>query len=231
MITLRSIATAALAATVLAGPASAQGPAVFNWTGFYIGANTGIGFGDVDWRYEPTGPTENINTNGMLIGGVIGYNWDLGNQSLLGAEADYAWANIDGGIPCPNSAFDCNSNLATFGSLRLRAGFTAGNFLFYGTGGFAFGQQRIETVRLSGAATPPSGTAVNGQTRTATGWTGGVGVEGVIAGNLTGKMEALWYDLGRDTYTVDFDQTVSAQHTGVLFRMGLNYRFNFLGGF
>ena len=65
-----------------------------------------------------------------------------------------------------------------------------------------------------------------GSTSTNAGWTVGVGIEGVIAGNWTAKLEYLYADLG--------DTTCSAVACGVatnvdltvnVVRGGLNYRF------
>lgn len=197
---------------------------LFNWTGFYVGVQGGYGWGDVEWTYL-VGGTADHSTSGWLFGGTVGANWQApGSPWVLGVEADYAWASIDGQAPCPNPAFSCRSELETFGTLRGRLGWAQNNWLFYGTGGLAFGKQRIET-HLPGGAVPPSGTPTNGTSKSTSGWTAGLGVETVWAGNWSGKLEWLYYDLGDKNYTVDNFLLVRAEHTGHIVRVGLNYRF------
>lgn len=191
---------------------------IFNWSGFYVGIQGGGGWGDVDWTYVGLGTTADHGTSGWLIGGTIGVNWQApGSIWVLGIEGDYAWADIDGSTACPNPAWSCRSELESFGTLRGRLGWANNNWLFYGTGGLAFGRQRIETFL--------PGTGSIGQTKTATGWTAGLGVEAAWAGNWSGKLEWLYYDLGSDNYNVDPPLVVRAQHKGNIVRVGLNYRF------
>src|SRR5690606_20759919 len=77
------------------------------------------------------------STDGGLFGGTIGYNVDM-NGVLLGVEADYGWAAIDGKADCPNPAFSCRSSLESFGTVRGRLGWAKGRLLLFGTGGVAF---------------------------------------------------------------------------------------------
>ena len=204
-------------------------PVVYNWTGFYIGANVGGARGNVDWRYVVGGGTGHHDTMGALAGGQIGFNWQTG-PFVLGVEADWDWANINGRARCPNPAFDCHSTLDSLGTVRGRLGYATGPLLWYATGGFVWGDQRIETIQRFGLPVAPSGTNVNGSRNWATGWTAGVGLEFAVfpsIPNLTAKVEWLHYDLERERYTVDNGLQVDAFHRGELIRIGLNYRFNF----
>src|SRR5207247_5109264 len=62
-------------------------PLVWSWTGFYIGAHIGAGWGTKEWTNNtaPVGiltfafSSDNSHTvNGILGGGQIGYNWQAG---------------------------------------------------------------------------------------------------------------------------------------------------------
>ena len=194
-----------------------------SWTGFYLGANAGYGWGNLDWKYAGGGRA-NQTTEGGVIGGTAGYNFQTGNL-LLGVEGDFGWADINGSKGCPGAGYSCRSELNSFGTLRARAGWASDRVLLYGTGGLAFGDQNIETKKSSGTA-PPSGKAINGSSTTAVGWTAGVGAEYAFSRNWSGKLEWLYYDLGSDTYKVDFNQKVKAGQSGSIVRVGLNYRFN-----
>jgi outer membrane immunogenic protein len=86
-------------------------PIAYNWSGFYIGAHGGYGFGD------------GIFDDGAVIGGQIGVNWQF-NSFVLGAEGDGSWADI--------GASDA------LGTARLRGGLAFDRFMVYATGGAAF---------------------------------------------------------------------------------------------
>ena len=217
----------ALAADLRVGPAASPVSVaipVGNWNGFYIGIQGGYGWGDVNWTYAG-GADASHRTRGALLGGTIGANVQTG-QWVFGVEADYAWADIRGSTACPNPAFACRSTLESFGTVRGRVGIAWSNWLLYGTGGVAFGDQNIRTVQLAGIATPASGTPVNGTNIFTAGWTAGGGVEWAFAPNWSAKIEALYFDLGRNTYTVDNALLVNARHDGVIVRGGINYRFS-----
>jgi outer membrane immunogenic protein len=57
----------------------------------------------------------------------------------------------------------------------------------------------------------------------------GVGIEFAFAPNWSAKVEALYFDLGTDRYTVDNALVVDAGHSGLVVRGGINYRFNWGG--
>jgi len=55
---------------------------VFTWSGIYIGVNGGYGFGDSNWTAPFLGSTGNFTTDGFLIGGTIGGNYQWGQFVL-----------------------------------------------------------------------------------------------------------------------------------------------------
>jgi len=65
----------------------------FSWTGFYIGINGGAAFGRSDW--SNTLGTNTINTSGAVVGGTIGYNYQMG-QTVFGLEGDGDWSDLRG---------------------------------------------------------------------------------------------------------------------------------------
>src|SRR5947209_1785346 len=80
---------------VKALPLKAFAPS-FSWTGFYAGVHAGWGFND------PTGTTvigaagasteltaqHNLDANGPLFGGHVGYNWQINPKLVIGIEGD-----------------------------------------------------------------------------------------------------------------------------------------------
>lgn len=100
-----------------------------------------------------------------------------------------------------------DQKLAWFGTVRGRVGATFTPTVFgYVTGGLAYGEVRstntvsgTNLVGPQGVNTPPAFVAVlasSSSNSTRVGWTVGAGIEGVVSGNWTAKIEYLYMDLG-----------------------------------
>lgn len=111
-------ATGALAADLAARPyvkAPVMVDPVWNWTGFYVGANGGYSWGrsrtDVSYFNSATGaaiapPAGSITNasfdmNGGIAGGQAGYNWQSANW-VYGIEGDLQWSGEKG-----SAGFNC----------------------------------------------------------------------------------------------------------------------------
>jgi outer membrane immunogenic protein len=200
--------------------------AVYNWTGFYIGVNAGVGIGRDRISHSFTGDSIYRSPQGGFGGAQIGWNWQT--DSLLGPivyglEADFQGSGLTGGganvasIGLGASSVQYSSSLDWFGTVRGRVGLASGPVLSYFTGGFAYGNVKGTIVE--------AGTAFAAD-RTATGWTIGSGVEAALGGNWTGKIEYLYLNLG-NRYGVNVGATGQVANTELrdnLFRVGLNYR-------
>jgi hypothetical protein len=68
----------------------------YNWTGFYAGINAGYGFGTSTWSLLSTG---DIKPKGVVAGGTLGYNWQLGSF-VYGIEGDFDWSGVKGSVTC-----------------------------------------------------------------------------------------------------------------------------------
>jgi outer membrane immunogenic protein len=229
----------------------------YNWTGFYIGGNIGYSWGrssDTSSLTNGAGTVlftsiDRSDLNGVVGGGQVGYNWQMQNW-LLGLEADIQGTGERGsraftcptgictppfgvvavfpGPPVPVSSLD--QKLEWFGTVRGRAGvLVSPKVLLYATGGLAYGGVKSsETIGLVPAGFSNSDTRV--------GYTVGAGIEGVIGGNWTAKLEYLYVDLGRTSGS--FLTTIPALGGGFLtsnyssritdnvLRVGLNYKFS-----
>lgn len=143
-------------------PVVAAAP-VYNWTGFYVGANIGGGWGnhDVD-GYTPNDPAMvswftafgpppslSLNSSGVIGGFQLGYNWQFNRNWLVGLETDFDGSGVKGStstvanllgstVPATTTA---DERLKWFGTVRARLGYLpADNILAYVTGGFAYGR-------------------------------------------------------------------------------------------
>jgi outer membrane immunogenic protein len=199
----------------------------FNWSGFYLGIQGGFAWGELERTLVSTGATLSRDTDGGLIGGTVGFNWQTGAW-VFGFEADYAWADIGRSVnDCFLVGVVCRGALETFGTARLRVGGAWDRVMIYGTGGFAFGDHVLRiTDTVTGLSAERSDFAV--------GWTAGGGIEWGFAPGWSLKAEALYFDLEPDRLStvalgVVDPVGIDARHTGVIVRGGINYRFNWGG--
>ena len=65
---------------------------VYDWTGFYIGVNAGIGVGQNRTRLDipafPSAEQSHLSPFGAIGGAQVGYNWQINKDWLVGLEAD-----------------------------------------------------------------------------------------------------------------------------------------------
>jgi outer membrane immunogenic protein len=210
-----SVATAASAADMRARPYSKAPPAVvspaYNWSGFYIGAMGGYGWG------TDAG-------SGGFGGGTVGYNWQFpGSQFVFGIEVDAAGASIkdsfteevDIGVLTPLTA---DSKINSFGSVTGRAGFAMDAVLLYAKGGFAWGNNKT-------TFTLPEFGVSNSDSQTHTGYTLGGGLEYLFTPNWSAKAEYMYTSLGGETYTLLGVPQPSGDLDFHTVKVGVNYHF------
>jgi outer membrane immunogenic protein len=182
---------------------------LFDWSGFYVGALAGYGWGDSSHSEALGGANGSFGADGWMFGGTAGFNWQSG-AAVFGLEGDLAWSDIGGSGGA--AAGTLSTNLNWIGTGRLRAGYAVDSYLFYVTGGAAWGD-------VEGSV---AGVASGSDTRL--GWTVGGGVETKISQNWSAKLEYLYVDLGdKNLYTATGPVNVS--YNSHIVRLGLNYKF------
>lgn len=223
-----------LGAGLLAGPAaSADLPvkakvaeAIFNWTGFYVGAHAGLSDGTS--RSVLTDPIVSVTTNifgGMMSGVQAGYNHRLASGLLLGIEGDislpsYLTSNsVVAFIATPRSAV--TEQWDYFSTARGRIGYAAGPWLFYTTGGFAWIGERVRN--------PPSIGDDGKILRTRLGWVAGAGAEYAFAPHWTAKVEYLYSRFGELAISFPSGAQYSSSHDFQALRVGVNRKIDLPG--
>jgi outer membrane immunogenic protein len=228
------------------------------WTGLYLGVNLGGGWnanhGDdsIGPYYDPNFPisASNLfflpggadvtkNVGGVVGGGQIGYNYQVGPSWVIGAEADIQASSIGshepnyfspwypspltpGGYLSPlgygnqgQTGFNVAATLPWFGTVRGRAGYlVTPTWLIYGTAGLAYGE-------VQGG--------YSGYSDTRVGWTAGAGVEWKFRENWSAKLEYLYLDLsggGNSGYYAGLDYGYHLHPEVNIIRAGLNYQMN-----
>jgi outer membrane immunogenic protein len=155
-------------------------PPVYSWTGFYIGANIGGGWGgrsvgytpndpeaDALFRFGGAPPRASFTSSGVVGGIQAGYNWQFSSRWLVGFETDFDWSGIKGsgstsGVYAPYFSAPFNApveeRIEWFGTVRARLGYLPmDDLLLYATGGFAYGR-----LKQSGSWITSNGFAASG---------------------------------------------------------------------
>ena len=154
-------------------------PPAFTWTGFYVGANAGYGWGNVNANGFAVTNTGDLD--GFVGGGQVGYNYQMG-QFVLGLEADLQAADLSTGT----NAFGDRVKTDYFGTVRARVGVAFDRFLPYITGGWAYGNVKTSIPGL-GFSSDRSHTG---------GYAVGAGLEYAVTNNIIAGVEYLYVDLG-----------------------------------
>jgi outer membrane immunogenic protein len=213
---LLSTATAASAADMQARPYKAPPPPpmvspAYNWSGFYIGAMGGYGWGSGD-----------SEGSGGFGGGTIGYNWQFpGSQFVFGIEVDAAGGSISDSFTEDQGGgllVTLDSKINALGSVTGRAGFAMDALLLYAKGGYAWANNKSTlSVPLIGASFTDS--------HTHSGYTVGGGLEYLFTPSWSAKAEYMYTSLGGETYNfggLPLDSTNIDFHT---IKVGVNYHF------
>ena len=173
--------------------------------------------------------------SGWVAGAQAGYNWQQGSW-VYGLETDLSGtglkSSMSGGLtsiaPCVGDAASTSAKIDWYGTARGRIGWTAGNVLFYGTGGLAYGQ-----VDLSSSYTAAF-LSTNAETSsTRAGWVAGAGIEYLLQPNLTLNLGYQYVDLGTTSLAsstmgggFSVTQTASAHAAFSVVTIGFNWRFS-----
>lgn len=226
------LATAALAALSPVSAADIEAPAGYDWTGAYLGIHGGYAWGSSEtndiFAYD-------LEPEGWVGGGQVGYNYQLPSNIVLGVEADVSFGDLKDdslvlteilGTELPTEA---ETKVKSFGTARLRAGYAFDRVMPYVTGGLGWARQKVDYFQDYLPDLP--GTFVNNleDTKTYFGWTVGAGIEAALTDNFTAKVEYLYADLGSKEYDgnaigIDYSADIDLHIQTV--RLGLNYKFN-----
>jgi len=169
------ILSAVVAGTMLAGPAlAADMPArmpvkaapaaviaAYNWSGFYTASSIGAALQDIDGVFNlPPPDVHNTSSTRAWTGSHVGYQWMLGSW-VAGVEGSYYTPlsrKFDSSLTGPDCInilltpnLSCEARISNLWTAGGKLGYAFGNWMVYGTGGYANGridQQLRGTVAL-----------------------------------------------------------------------------------
>ena len=185
----------------------------YSWTGFYIGANAGGAFGNIDGNFIGITGSADISdfTGGVLVGANYQYGqWVLGVEgdiNYLGFKEEFAPGFGGGGL-------GAQASLDAFGTIRGRVGYAFDRFLPYVTAGVAMGNVKIDEHVFSET-----------ETKFQTGYAVGGGAEYAFNNNWTVRAEYLYVDLGKKDFGFDSIDPYNVKTDFSVVRAAFAYKF------
>lgn len=178
----------------------------------------------------------NNNKSGLTFGAEGGYNY-VSENWLFGIETDIGTLDINErqtnnftSVANPAITYSINQRAQTkwIWTLRPRIGYTAGPWLFYGTGGIATADIK-NSLSYSDTRTPPN-SASSESSSTKTGWTAGIGGAYAVTPNWSFKGEWLYVDIGKINTSVSTASGFATLNSEAnvkanVLRIGTDYRF------
>lgn len=233
-------ASGAQAADVIAAqePAPVVAAPAFSWTGFYGGAQIGGSWSDTDLSgrmYNNLGVETgkkgfSPDPSGFIGGLYAGYNYDLGNNIVIGVDTDWVWSNMDesdsatyfGGT---TSEYTIKSKLKEkwAGATRARVGYAVDRWMPYIAGGVAYAKVDSNFRIKDSAGNVVSGYSASGSD-TMTGWTIGAGFDYAMTDHVILRAEYRYTDFGDEDYSKD-NVKYNVDYKTNDFRVGVAYKF------
>lgn len=188
-VALIAFAAPAAAADMAARPYTKAPPpmiaAMYDWSGFYIGANGGWGSGRKCWDVNnnagaivaPALGEGCHDATGGVAGGQIGYRWQASTW-VFGLEAQGNWADLSGrNTSMVFGATDNRSTIQAFGLFTGQIGYAWNNALLYVKGGAAVTDDKYDGITNTTVLGVPAGTRFDTASETRWGGVVGVGLE------------------------------------------------------
>lgn len=247
MKTKLAIAAILLASTSIASAADmamkapyAAPAAVWNWTGFYVGANAGGGWGTTETTLASAGGlpvpggialTQN-SRSGFLGGGQAGYNFQSG-WAVFGVEGTIDGLDVKGTMPCFGVAvgLSCTAKSDWLATVTGRIGGVVGDrTLVYVKGGAAWlnSKHTLSSVAGFGGGGAAFSTSA---TSTTFGWLLGLGTEYAFDHNWSAFVEYNYMEFDKKTINLDFGVGgpgaigVDVKNKLSVAKVGVNYKF------
>lgn len=199
-----------------------------SWTGLYIGASGGAGavvnrieiedLGDLDF--------DGVGGEGILGSLMAGFNWQVGNQFVIGIQGDIGLADLKSELDLDvlGGFFTLNADakLDWFADASLRAGWLPSpETLIYVIGGYSYAHYKID-----GDLTLDIGDGFEAdfdEDQDYDGYHVGAGIESMLTENLTARVEYRFTQYGKEDWGIDGLDVEPSSHTGTI---GIAWLFN-----
>jgi outer membrane immunogenic protein len=222
---------------------------IWSWSGFYIGAHVGAGWGttESDLRSFSGFDREEVpstagfafsqnSRSGFLGGGQVGYNWQAG-WAVFGVQADIAGTDIKGTTPCV-VIFACTTKTDWLATATGRLGaVVADRGLIYLKGGGAWMNANHRVTDSLGIVglTGIIDQELTSRNSTSFGWLLGFGTEWMITPNWTAFIEYNYieFDTKNEAFAInpnlvgpDVFVNADIRNKLSIAKIGVNYKFD-----
>jgi outer membrane immunogenic protein len=197
-------------ADVYKAPKAAAVVATCDWSGGYVGVDTGLAVSRTRWGFPQTDPEDgarlryfdynagnHFTTNDRgWVGSVHGgYNFPTNSRVVAGVEVSYTGGDLE---KRQTSRFDPNDSFTSridhLIEVKGRLGYSWGCLMTYAKFGYATG--RVETSAVGFTSINPTLPIIGaGQSEWRQGYTAGAGVEFMISRNIVVGLEYDWINL------------------------------------
>jgi outer membrane immunogenic protein len=230
-----SLATPALAADMaVKAPPPAPLPVIYDWSGFYIGANGGWGQSHSCLDFVTAVGTVASgcgDRSGGVAGGQIGYRWQT-NQFVFGLEAQGDWANLrNTRVSLLNPTLSTTAKTDGIGLFTGQLGWAWNASLLYVKGGAAVTSNHLDVFDNI------TGLGLFSASNTRWGGTVGVGYEYGFAPNWSVGVEYdhLWMGNANNSFSVADPRLAAVLNDRIsqdvdMVTVRVNYRFGGYGG-
>jgi opacity protein-like surface antigen len=197
----------------------------YDWSGFYVGAWLGAGWGASNWNFQDDdGAAVNPRFAGFLGGGDIGYNVQAGRW-VYGLEGGAGPANARGARPCLGFLYNCEAGINWLSTVTGRVGYTFDRLLTYVKAGVVIAQGDAHIVcNTNSTSVVPTGCPSQSDSKILAGWTAGLGYEFGLTKNVSARGELMYFDLGSEAHNL-LGVSSDIQRSGLISTLGLHYRF------
>lgn len=217
-------ADAVIADPIIEAPVAA----IYDWSGFYVGAHVGYGFGNSQHFNFPElgGFTDDFDIDGIIGGASVGYNWQF-DSFVAGIEATISASDIDGDTPS-SVGFGCGFNdrcvteVDWYATGEARLGYAFGRILPYIAGGVAVGS--LDSYIDGGEIFDPQ---LGSSSSTEVGYVIGAGLDWGINERLSLNLAYKYFDFGNHEYadaTFNGDEFTADVDFSVV-QVGIKFRF------
>jgi outer membrane immunogenic protein len=192
-----------------------------NWTGIYVGVAGGASASVNRINASAGGASANLYGGGQnLLGGVFGgYDWRIGDRTVMGVMGDLAWTGPQSvtSLNTPGGGIMVSTRTSMSWSGLARIGFLpTHSTLLYAAGGYTG-----EYISTTATANVVGASAFLQRDDVVNGWTVGPGIETVILGGWTTRLEYR-YSQFEEKAVIAGTSVQPAMHT---IRAGLSYKF------
>ncbi len=181
---------------------------IYDWSGPYVGVAAGVA--SLHSLYLPSvGNDPELGGDTVTFTGLAGYNLQYDNI-VVGVEADFTWANLK----AKNRLDEVDLEIPYIATARARLGYALDRTLLYTTAGVGILEGKMTLTAFNET-----------EKKTQIGYVVGAGIETSVWDNLNLRLEYIYGDFGKKTYSFipgDVNADLESLH---LVRAGLIYNF------